>query len=136
MDVTLKAYIDFSNFSESNVESSKEDIHITLPDPNILVTSSKVDHSGIRQYNSMWRSNFSDEEIFDFCRQGLENIISEIPNMDILDSARKNAAQTLIPLITSLGYSQDHITVSFRSDLTRETPSATPMEGESFLLHY
>lgn len=136
MDVTLKAYIDFANFCEDNVECSEEDIHITLPDPNILVTASKIDHNGIRQYNSMWRSKFSDEEITDFCHQAIENIIYQIPSMNILDSARKNAAQMLIPLISSLGYSQDHITISFRSNLTQEEPIATTMEGETILLHY
>lgn len=136
LDVTLKAYIEFSTFNESNVECSNEDIHITLPDPCILVTSSKIDHSGIRQYNSFWRSKFSDEEITDFCHQALENIISQIPDMNILESAKENAAQTLIPLIASLGYAQDHVIISFRNDLTKETPIATSMEGESILLHY
>lgn len=136
IDATLKAYIDFSTFTENNVECSEEDIHITLPNPCILVTASKVDHAGIRQYNSMWRSKFSDEEISDFCHQGIENIISQIPNMNIFDSAKKNAAQTLIPLISSLGYSQDHIVISFRNDLSQEKPTTTSMEGDAILLQY
>ena len=39
IDVTLKSYVDFSNFTERNVERTGDFIHITLPDPRIVITA-------------------------------------------------------------------------------------------------
>ena len=117
IDVTLKSYVDFANFTERNVERSGDFIHITLPDPRIVITASKVDHEGIRQYTSLFRSNYSDSELTDFTRQGVESILEQIPQMGILTTARESAAQTLIPLLTEMGYDEDHIVITFSEDL-------------------
>ena len=109
--------MDFANFTERNVERSGDFIHITLPDPRIVITASKVDHEGIRQYTSLFRSNYSDSELTDFTRQGVESILEQIPQMGILTTARESAAQTLIPLLTEMGYDEDHIVITFREDL-------------------
>ena len=60
MDAKLKAYIDFSEFSEQNIERQGEHITILLPDPKVTMTSSKVDQKHIRQYVALTRANFSD----------------------------------------------------------------------------
>ena len=39
MDATIKAYIDFSNFSEQNVERDGDRITILLPDPQVVLTT-------------------------------------------------------------------------------------------------
>jgi len=117
IDVTLKSYVDFSTFTDRNVERSGDFIHIILPDPRIVITASKVDNKGIRQYTSIFRSNYSDSELTDFTRQGVESILEQIPQMGILTTARESAAQTLIPLLTEMGYEEDHIVITFRQDL-------------------
>ena len=114
IEVTLKAYVDFSTFSEYNVEQRGSFIHITLPDPKIVLTASKVDHQGIKQFTSLWRSAYTDEEMTEFTHQGVESVLAEVPNMRLLHTARDCAAQTLIPLLTSLGYQEDHIIITFR----------------------
>ena len=65
IDVTLKAYIDFAGFSLDNIERSADGqtLHVTLPDPRVVVTSSKVDHAGIQQFVDLFRSDFTDAEI-------------------------------------------------------------------------
>lgn len=120
INVTLKAYIDFSGFSESQIERSEDGtkIHITLPDPKVVVTSSKIDHQSTKQYTDILRSDFTDEEMTDFTAQGVRAILKTVPQLGILESARQGAAQTLIPLIASLGYAESDIVVTFRKQFT------------------
>src|SRR3712207_396914 len=70
LDATLKAYIDFSEFSKDNVRTSDGKIEIILPDPHLALTSTKVNHQDIKQYVAFTRSNFTDEELTSFKRQG------------------------------------------------------------------
>ena len=63
MDATIKAYIDFSNFSEQNVERDGDRITILLPDPQVVLTSSKINRDEIREYVGLTRSHFSDKEL-------------------------------------------------------------------------
>ena len=47
----------------------------------------------------------------------MESILEQIPQMGILTTARESAAQTLIPLLTEMGYDEDHIVITFGEDL-------------------
>lgn len=49
MDATIKAYIDFSNFSEKNITKYGNKIEVTLPDPRIIMTSLKINHEDIKK---------------------------------------------------------------------------------------
>lgn len=120
IDVTLKAYIDFSGFNESQIERSPDGqkIHITLPDPKVVVTSSKIDHQSTKQYTDLLRSDFTDEEMTDFTAQGVRAILKTVPQMGILATARQSAARTLIPLIASMGYAESDIVITFRKEFT------------------
>ena len=55
IDVTLQAYIDFSYFHESQIERSPDGrhLHIILPDPKVVVISSKVNHESTKQPPSL-----------------------------------------------------------------------------------
>ena len=117
MDATLKAYIDFSGFSEENVERDNERITIILPDPKVTLTSSKIDHANIKKYVALLRSDFTDEELSSYEKQGREAIIATIPELGIVESARQNAARILVPMIKQLGYSERNITIAFRENL-------------------
>lgn len=120
MQVTLKAYIDFTTFSHRNVQRDSNYIHLILPDPHIIVTSSRIDHEGVKQYTSLFRTRYTDEEMTSLTRQGIETVLQQTTKMDILNTTRKCAAQTLIPLLQSLGYSENQILITFRQDLDRE----------------
>ena len=116
IDVTLQAYIDFSQIREEDIEQTADALHITLPDPHIIVTSSKVDNEGIKTHVSWLRSDFKDSEMTDFARQGVASVLRTVPDMGIIESARRNAAALLIPLLARMGYAEERIVVSFRKD--------------------
>ena len=119
IDVTLKAYIDFAGFSESNVQRHGNHITLILPDPRVVVTSSKIDHYKVKQFVSLTRSDYTSAEINEFARQGEEAIIKTVPEMGILDRAQQNAAQVLIPMLMSLGYKEENIEIIFRKTFTQ-----------------
>ncbi len=113
VDATLKAYIDFSTFSEKNITRRNGKIEIILPNPHVALTSSRIDHEGIKKYVSLIRSDFTDEELSHYEKQGRADIIADIPRMGILNTARRSAATQLIPIISMLGIKQEDITIKF-----------------------
>ena len=113
IDATLKAYIDFADFSEDNVTRDGDMIRITLPNPHVVMTSSRIDHEGIKKYVSLIRRDFSDEELSHYEKQGRADIIADIPRLGILGSARRSAATQLLPIISMLGIKQENIIISF-----------------------
>lgn len=117
IDATLKAYIDFSDFSERNIERTGDGkITILLPDPKVELTSSKVNQQEIRSFVGIVRSRFSDEELTRYEQQGREAIIQSIPRLGIVDMAKASAAHALVPIIRQMGYREEDITVAYRKD--------------------
>ncbi len=118
MDATVKAYIDFSDFSEKNIEKNGKKINIILPNPKIVIASTKIDHDNVKQYVAFTRADFSDEELTDYEKQGRRQIAESIPQLGIIETARQNSAGILVPLLTQLGYEEKDITVSFRKQFS------------------
>ena len=118
MDATLKACIDFSQFSEKNVERSGEQITIVLPDPKVVLTSSKIDQKSIREFVALSRAHFSDAEMAAYEQQGREAIIESIPDLGIIETAKANAARVLVPMLVEMGYREENITIAFRKEFT------------------
>ena len=114
IDVKLKAYIDFSTFSEENIERQGKKITIILPDPQVTMTSSKIDQKNVKEYVSLTRAHFSDAELANYQKQGREAIIADINKMGIIETAQANAAKVLVPMLTELGYNEADITIAFR----------------------
>ena len=114
MDAKLKAYIDFSQFSERNIERDGDKITILLPDPQVTMTSSRIDQKHVKQYVALTRANFSDAELADYQQQGRAAIIAGIPEMGILETAQANAAKVLVPMLTAMGYKEENITIAYR----------------------
>lgn len=128
MDATLKAYIDFKDFSAKNVNRKGEKIEIILPDPKVMLTGSKIDHEGIKQFVSFTRSKFSDAELTQYEQQGREGIIRDIPSMDLIETARQSAANTLIPMLIDMGFKEDNIKITFRKKFTLDDLKSIVME--------
>lgn len=118
INVTLKAYIDFAEFSEKNIERTDSTITVTLPDPHIIATGSKVDHKETRQFIDLTRSKFTDEEITNFSKQGADSIVSHASHFGIAEQAQRSAANHLIPIMKRMGYKEKNIIVRFRKDFT------------------
>ena len=121
IDVTVKAYVDFSVFSSANIERKGDGIVVVLPDPKIVVTASKIDHSAVRQYVDPLRSRYTEEETMTFARQGEDSIIGHMDKTAILASAQVGAARILLPMLHRMGYNEHEATISFRKGLTPET---------------
>ena len=117
MDATLKAYIDFSNFTEDNVERDGERITIILPDPKVVMTSSKINQKEIREYVGLTRSHFTDKELTNYEQQGRQAILNSIPQLGIVEQAQSNAARVLVPILTEMGYKEENVTIAFRKNL-------------------
>ncbi|MBR1934109.1 MAG: DUF4230 domain-containing protein [Prevotella sp.] len=114
MEATLKAYIDMGQLSENDIVRTADGrITITLPNPHVELTSSKIDQEHIREYVALTRAHFSDKELLDFEQQGREAIVQSIPQLGIIDQARQSAARLLIPLIEQMGYREQDVTIVF-----------------------
>lgn len=118
IDATVKAYIDFSTFSTSNIHKENDKIEVILPDPHIIVTSTSIEHDKIKQYVPLLRKNFSSEELYDYTRQGREAIIKDLPQLGLVARAQSDAANILVPIITQMGYKEENITITFRKEYT------------------
>lgn len=118
LDATIKAYIDFNGFSEKNVRHHGEQIEIILPDPKVTLTASKIDHEDIKQHVSLIRSDFSDKELSQYEQEGRKAILHDIPNMQLMETARESAAHILIPMLVDMGFKEENIKVSFRKKFT------------------
>ena len=116
MNVTLKGYIDFSDFSKKNVRREGRRIVVTLPPPQVAVTASKIDQAGIKEYVSFMRSRFSDAEMTEFEKQGRQAVINSIPRLDINETTAVNAAKILIPMIVKMGYDEKLITIELKNE--------------------
>lgn len=117
MDATLKAYIDFSDFTERNIERHGDKITIVLPDPQVVLTSSKINQHEIREYVGLTRSHFSDKELSSYEQQGRQAILNSVPRLGIKQQAQANAAQVLVPMLTEMGYREENVTIAFRRNL-------------------
>ena len=118
MDATLKAYIDFSDFSEKNIERHGDKITILLPDPKITLTSSKINQKEIKEYVGFTRSHFTDKELTNYEQQGRKSILDNVPNMGLIQTAQENATRVLVPMLTQMGYQEENITIAFRKNLS------------------
>lgn len=116
IDATVKAYIDFSQFSAANVSRHGRRVEITLLDPEVVLTSTRIDHDAVRQHVALLRSRFTDAELTALERQGRQAIVNGIPDLGIVATARDNAAALLIPIIEQMGFSRADITITFRKD--------------------
>ena len=128
MDVKMKAFIDFADFTEKNVEREGQHITIVLPDPQVTLTSSKINQQEIKEYVGLVRSHFTDKEMTSYERQGRQAVIDNIKMTDIMERARVSAAHILIPMLIQLGYEESDIAISFRKDLNPNTLINTNLE--------
>lgn len=120
IDVTLKGYVDFSEFSASNIELRDSLCLITLPDPRVEITASKINHEAVRQYVSMTRSNFSDAEINRLAAQGEDTIANHLTSYGIVERSRESCVRTLMPMLEKMGYHDANVVIRFRKDYTNQ----------------
>ena len=113
MDVTLYASIDFRQFSPQHIRKEGDRLIVTLPEPQIKWVASKINHADIKEYVTGLRTDFSDKELTDITRQGEEAVRKDIPSLGLLEQARKDATALIVPILTRMGYKEEHIEVVF-----------------------
>lgn len=119
MEARIKAYIDFSTFGPDNVEIQPDStIRIKLPDPQIVLTSTKIDHAGIKSFVDFGRSRFTQAEMAEYEKQGRAAIVNAIPRMGITETARVHAYRLILPIVEAMGYPTDKIIVDFGQHYT------------------
>lgn len=118
LDATIKVYVDMSEFSQKNIRKEGDKITIILPDPKIVLSSTKINHSEIKESVAFTRRNFSDAELTNYEVQGRKQVLDAIPQMNIIPNAQRSTARQLVPMLTALGYKEENITITFRKPFT------------------
>ena len=99
-----------------NIDRQGDKITVTLPDPEVMLTSTRIDHENIKEFVTGFRDDFSDKEMSSFEKQGRKAIIAEIPDLGIERTARENAVRILVPMIAQMGLREQNIIINFRRD--------------------
>lgn len=113
---TIKASIDMGKITDQDIVRDGDRIEILLPQPEVSITETHIDHDGVRQYVALTRSNFSDAELQSYEKKGRDAIQKDIPKLGIKEMARESAARQLVPIMQMLGFKDSNITISFRTD--------------------
>lgn len=116
IDATLKGFVDMSQVKDHHIEREGDKITVTLPDPQVMMTSTEIDHENIKEFVTGFRDDFTDQEMATFEAQGRKAIINEIPDLGIERTAREDAVRILVPIITQMGFREQDITIQFRTD--------------------
>lgn len=119
MDATIKAYIDFENFSEANINRNGDMIEVVLPNPQFVMTQTKVRNEDIRKQVPLLRSDFTQEELEKYEREGRDAIQRSISQLGMLESAREGGAKILFPLLEQLGFNPENIRIIFGEDVSK-----------------
>lgn len=120
INATLKAYIDFSKVTEQNIRRRDDGkIEIRLPQPEVMLTASSIDHDGVRDHVSLFGRDFTDAELTGYEKRGRQAILNDIPKLGIVTAARSSAAKMLIPLIASVGMNQEDVIITFTDENPR-----------------
>jgi len=113
---TIKASIDMGKITDQDIVRDGDRIVIFLPQPEVSITETHIDHDGVRQYVALTRSNFTDAELQSYEKKGRDAIQKDIPKLGIKEMARESAARQLVPIMQMLGFKDSNITISFRTD--------------------
>ncbi len=116
ISATAKAYIDLGKIKPENIIKRGDRLEIILPDPEIMLTSTTVDHKNVKQKVGLLRHNFTDEEMTRLQRQGRNEIIKSISRTNIVVDAQRNAARIIVPIAVQCGFNEENVTVTFRKD--------------------
>lgn len=118
MDATVKAYIDFNDFTEKNISVVDDKITITLPNPKIEMTSSKIDYANEKQYLAWNRFKFTEEEKEALWRIGRAKVLSDMKDTDFIERSQLGAYNALVPLVMAAGFKRENIVIRFDQEIT------------------
>jgi hypothetical protein len=118
---TVKASIDLAKVTDEDIVREGDKITIYLPEPEVEITETHIDHEGVRQFVALTRSNFTDEELQKYELEGRKSIEKSLGSLGIENMARESAARQLVPIVQAFGYKDTDITITFRKDEKNNT---------------
>ena len=121
MDAVIKCYVDFSQFGSDQVIYEDNSVTLILPDPQIELTSTRINHDEVQSYVALLRKDFSDKELSGFESEGRKLILQSIPKSQLAERTRSSLTKLLTPMLEQLDLDVDAITITFRKDLNPET---------------
>ncbi len=125
MDAVVKCFVDFSQFGIDQVIYDDNSLTIILPDPQIELTSTRINHDEVQSYVALLRRNFSDKELSGYEAEGRKLILNTLPKTKLAERTRSSLIKILTPMLEKLDLQVDAITISFRKDLNPEKLKVT-----------
>ena len=117
----LKAGIDLETFNPMTDVTVSEDesmITILLPSPTLLSLNMPVQEIDVKyEKTSILAGDFKLAQVNDLLRQGEAQIRESVPELGILDDAKRNARQFFEPLFKNLGFAT--VQVEFKDPITK-----------------
>ena len=117
----LKAGIDLETFNPMTDVTVSEDesmITILLPSPTLLSLNMPVQEIDVKyEKTSILAGDFTLAQVNDLLRQGEAQIRESVPELGILDDAKRNARQFFEPLFKNLGFAT--VQVEFKDPITK-----------------
>jgi hypothetical protein len=103
----VEAGVDLANMGEEDVQIDGDRVTIRLPEPEILSTSLDEDETSVydRDFGPL---NFRpDDELVEEARdEAVERVEEAARENDVLDSARRNAEDSIRAFVTTLGFEE------------------------------
>lgn len=124
ISATAKAFIDFGKLKKENVVRHGDKLEIILPDPEITLTSTAIDHKGVRKKVGLLRHGFTDEEITSIQQHGRKEILDGLAKTDILLDAQESATRLIVPIAVQCGFKEENVKVTFRKSLQSDGMSS------------
>lgn len=116
ISATAKAFIDLGKIKRENIFKRGKQLEIILPDPEIVLTSTTIDHKSVKQKIGLFRHDFTDDEMTSLQGKGRKEIIESLSRTNIVMDAQQNAARLIVPIAVQCGFKEGNVTVSFRKD--------------------
>ena len=115
----LKAGIDLSRFNpmtDVSIDPDETMITLTLPAPTRLSLNMPIDAVEILYEKAKNSKGFSVTDLNELLRQGEAQIYASVPDLGILEDAKRNARLFFEPLFKRLGFTS--VQVDFKEDKT------------------
>ena len=118
---TVKASIDLGKVTDDDIVREGDKITVFLPEPDVEITETHIDHEGVKQYVALTRRNFSDEELQKYELEGRKSIEASLGSLGLENMARESAARQLVPIVQAFGFKDTDITITFRKNEKNNT---------------
>ncbi|MCF0202979.1 MAG: DUF4230 domain-containing protein [Bacteroidaceae bacterium] len=116
IEYVVKGYIDLTGFSAANVSRNGNKIRITLPRPQVELTSSEIDYDEMKRNVSLFRSDFTDKELTELTRSSRKSLLKNLPKVMITEKAKASARNIMLPILRELGFEEAEMEIDINNE--------------------